>query len=126
MKYNPKLNERQVQLRGFVDVHPLLPSRLVQGILRVMYELERFLAGITGMDAVSLQPAAGAQGELTGIKLINAWFASRGERRTKFIVPRYGARDKSGEHSVMRLHAGQHQVRRAGGDQPRCGCIRHG
>jgi len=87
MKYNPKLNERQVQLRGFADVHPLLPSRLVQGILMVMYELERFLAGITGMDAVSLQPAAGAQGELTGIKLINAWFASRGERRTKFIVP---------------------------------------
>ena len=59
MKYNPKINEKQAALPGFAGAHPLLPSDLSQGTLRVMFELERLLAEITGMDAVSLQPAAG-------------------------------------------------------------------
>jgi len=87
MKYNPRVNERQAGLPGFADAHPMLPAGLAQGVLRLMSELERFLSEITGMDAATLQPAAGAQGELTGIMLINSFLKSRGERRGKFIVP---------------------------------------
>ena len=87
MKYNPKINERQVRRPGFAGAHPLLPVRLAQGALRLMHELERYLAEITGMDAVTLQPAAGAHGELVGMLLIYAFHQSRGERRTKIIVP---------------------------------------
>jgi glycine dehydrogenase subunit 2 len=87
MKYNPKINEELAALEGFADAHPLLPSGLSQGCLGLMRELEGLLAGITGMDAVSLQPAAGAQGELTGMLMIHAFHKSRGRARTKIIVP---------------------------------------
>jgi len=87
MKYNPKINERQAGLKGFTGSHPLLPADLSQGILRILFELEQFLAEITGMDAVSLQPAAGAQGEFTGMLLIYAYLKSRGLKRSKIIVP---------------------------------------
>ena len=87
MKYNPKTNERQANLPGFTGAHPLLPEKLAQGTLKILYEMEGFLREITGMDAVSLQPAAGAQGELTGIMLINAYHRNRGECRTRFIIP---------------------------------------
>jgi glycine dehydrogenase subunit 2 len=87
MKYSPKINEHLSGLPGFARVHPLAPARLQQGVLEMMYDLERFLAEITGMDAVSLQPAAGAHGELTGILLVHAYFKSRNDHRTKFIVP---------------------------------------
>lgn len=87
MKYNPKTNERQAALPGFARAHPMLPAALSQGVLRMMYELERFLAEITGMDAVSLQPAAGAHGELTGMLLFHAYHKSRGSHRSKIIVP---------------------------------------
>lgn len=87
MKYNPKTNEKQAHLKGFAQAHPLLPAALAQGALQMMYELEQFLAEITGMDAVSLQPAAGAQGELTGMMLIHSYHKSRGSHRSKIIVP---------------------------------------
>ena len=87
MKYNPKTNERQASLPGFSGAHPLLPDTLSQGALRVMFELEQYLMEITGMDAATLQPAAGAQGELTGMLLVYAWHQSRGSRRSKIIVP---------------------------------------
>lgn len=87
MKYNPKTNERQAALPGFAGAHPLLPASLSQGALEMMYELERLLAEITGMDAVSLQPAAGAHGELAGMLIFHACHKSRGSRRTKIIVP---------------------------------------
>lgn len=87
MKYNPKTNERQAAVAGFSGSHPLLPVELSQGVLELMYCLERYLAEITGMDAVTLQPAAGAHGELTGMFLIHAYHTSRGSRRTKIIVP---------------------------------------
>jgi glycine dehydrogenase subunit 2 len=87
MKYNPKINEKQARLQGFAGAHPLLPQRLSQGALKLMFELERLLAEITGMDAVSLQPAAGAQGELTGMLLIHAFHKSKGVRRSKIIIP---------------------------------------
>jgi len=87
MKYNPKTNERQAGLSGFAGAHPLLPTGLTQGALKLMYELEGFLAEITGMDAVTLQPAAGAHGELAGMLLIWAFHKNKGQSRSKIIVP---------------------------------------
>ena len=66
MKYNPKINERMARLEGFALAHPYMPAELIQGALEVQKTLERCLAEISGMDAVTLQPAAGAHGELTG------------------------------------------------------------
>ncbi|MBW2144969.1 MAG: aminomethyl-transferring glycine dehydrogenase subunit GcvPB [Deltaproteobacteria bacterium] len=87
MKYNPKTNERQASLQGFTGAHPLLQNTLSQGVLKLMFELERYLAEITGMDAVTLQPAAGAHGELAGMLLIHAYHKSRGLHRSKIIIP---------------------------------------
>lgn len=87
MKYNPKTNEKQAGLQGFAAAHPFLPDGLSQGALKLIHDLERFLAEITCMDAVSLQPAAGAQGELTGMLIIYAYHKSRNSKRTKIIVP---------------------------------------
>jgi len=87
MKYNPKINEKLAGLRGFAGAHPLLPSELSQGALRLMFDLKRFLAEITGLDAVTLQPAAGAQGELTGMLIVHAYHRSRGKQRTKILIP---------------------------------------
>jgi len=87
MKYNPKTNERQAARDGFAGAHPLLPPQLAQGALKLMFELERCLGEITGLPAVSLQPAAGAQGELTGMLICHAYHRSRGEARSKIIIP---------------------------------------
>ncbi len=84
MKYNPKINEDAARLPGFADVHPAANH---QGLMRLIYELEGFLAEIAGMDAVTCQPAAGAHGELTGMLIIRAYFAAKGENRTKVIIP---------------------------------------
>lgn len=87
MKYNPKTNEKQAARPGFAGSHPLAPEDLSQGALRLMYELERYLAEITGLDAVSLQPSAGAQGELAGMLVIHAHHRDLGKPRTKIIIP---------------------------------------
>ena len=87
MKYNPKTNEKQAGLPGFAGAHPLLPAGLSQGILRMMFELELYLAEITGMDAATLQPAAGAHGELAGMLLIHGFHRKKGNKRSKIIVP---------------------------------------
>jgi glycine dehydrogenase subunit 2 len=87
MKYNPKVNERAVNLPGWTDIHPLQPESTVQGALRLMVELQDLLAGITGMDAFTLQPAAGAHGELTGLFIIQAYHRARGEVRDQVIAP---------------------------------------
>jgi len=87
MKYNPKTNERQAARSGFAQAHPLLPQHLSQGTLKLMYDLEQYLTEITGMDATSLQPAAGAHGELTGMLLFYAYHKSQGAPRSKIIVP---------------------------------------
>ena len=87
MKYNPKTNEKQAALPGFAKAHPLLPSDLSQGALQLMYELEHLLAEITGLDAVSLQPAAGAHGELTGMLIFYAYHQKQGSPRSKIIIP---------------------------------------
>lgn len=87
MKYNPKINEDVSRMAGFSLIHPYQPEESVQGALQVLYELQQDLAAITGMDQVTLQPAAGAQGEWTGLMMIRAYHESRGEQRTKVIVP---------------------------------------
>src|SRR4030043_1009535 len=87
MKYNPKINEEVARMKGFAHIHPYQPESLVQGILKLMYELEGFLAEITGMDQVTLQPAAGAHGELAGMMMIKACLQARGEKRRKGLVP---------------------------------------
>ena len=87
MKYNPKVNEEIARMNGFSNIHPYAPEVLSQGILRLMVELQSFLAEITGMDDVTLQPAAGAQGELTGMMMVRACLQARGEKRKKVLVP---------------------------------------
>lgn len=89
MKYNPKINEEMARLAGFAHVHPLQPESTVQGLLEVMYRMERSLSLLCGMDAFTLQPAAGAHGELTGMMLIKAYHTHNGQgaQRTKVIVP---------------------------------------
>jgi len=87
MKYNPKTNERQVSLPGFAGAHPLLPAELSQGVLKILFELERYLAEITGLPAVTLQPSAGSQGELTGMLIFRAYHQSKGTPRSKIIIP---------------------------------------
>ncbi len=87
MKYNPKTNERQAGLPGIANSHPLLPNELCQGLLQLMDELQQMLSEITGMAAVTLQPAAGAQGELTGMLIFYAHHAAQGRRRTKILIP---------------------------------------
>ena len=87
MKYNPKINEVIARFPGFAQVHPLAPSDLLQGALALLFDMERMLAEISGMEHVSLQPSAGAQGELTGLMLIRACLTERGNPRKKIIVP---------------------------------------
>jgi glycine dehydrogenase subunit 2 len=88
MKYNPKIHEEAARMPGFANAHPLQPAYMSQGVLRLMYELQRDLGEISGFDAVSLQPAAGAQGELTGILVFKAYHADRGDHdRTEILVP---------------------------------------
>src|SRR6266542_1693282 len=89
MKYNPRVNERLVMLPGFRDLHPYQEEDGAQGALELMWRLQEILAEITGLHAVSLQPAAGSQGEVTGLMLMHAYFADRGEdaQRRKIVVP---------------------------------------
>ena len=87
MKYNPKINERIARDPRASSIHPMQDISTVQGSLQIMYELERMLCTIGGVDAVSLQPAAGAQGEFTGLHIVRAYHESKGERRKDVIVP---------------------------------------
>jgi glycine dehydrogenase subunit 2 len=87
MKHNPRVNEAVARLPGFANVHPYMPAELVQGALRIQAELEACLLEICGMDAVTLQPAAGAHGELTGILMIRAYHEAQGNPRRRVLVP---------------------------------------
>jgi glycine dehydrogenase subunit 2 len=87
MKYNPKIHDELASLPGFTDLHPFQPENQIQGALETMFELQNLLAEITGMDAVSLEPAAGAHGEFTGLLMIQAYFKEKNELRHKVIVP---------------------------------------
>ena len=88
MKYNPRVNEQIAALEGFNQIHPLQPQDTVQGCMEVMALAEKYLCEITGMDHMTLQPAAGAHGELTGLLLMKAYHASKGNtHKTKILVP---------------------------------------
>jgi len=87
MKYNPKINEFLAEKDSFVDIHPYMDEKDVQGVLRILYELELGLNEITGMDAFTLQPAAGAHGELTGLLIANAYLKEKEEERKVVIIP---------------------------------------
>ena len=87
MKYNPVVNETISRLPGFTSIHPLLPEEFVQGALMLMYELGEMLKDIGGMDAITLQPAAGAHGELTGTLIMRAYFKAKHQQRKYVIIP---------------------------------------
>ncbi len=87
MKYNPVANEAAAGLKGFSQIHPYAPEETVQGALKLIVELERWLAEISGLEAVTLQPAAGAQGELAGMKIIRAWHEDNGASKSKVLIP---------------------------------------
>lgn len=87
MKYNPKINERMASLDGIAGAHPLLPEKYCQGMLEIIYNMEKYLCELLGMKRVTMQPLAGAHGELTGIMMIKKYHESRGETRLKVVVP---------------------------------------
>lgn len=87
MKYNPKRNERLASLPGMAGLHPYQPESTLQGMLALLFELQRYLAEIAGLHAVSLQPAAGAQGELTALLVAAAYFRDRRESRSRVLIP---------------------------------------
>jgi glycine dehydrogenase subunit 2 len=87
MKYNPRINERVARIEGLAGLHPMAPNRLAQGALEVILRLEEALGKITGLSAVTVQPAAGAHGELTGMMMIRAALTERGNPRKKVLIP---------------------------------------
>ncbi len=87
MKYNPKLNEAMAGLPGLKNIHPLAPDVVSQGMLEILYNLEQWLIRVTGFDAFTLQPAAGAHGELTGIFLAQAYHRARGNKKSVVLIP---------------------------------------
>src|SRR5437899_1531058 len=88
MKYNPKRHERLAALPGFANLHPLQHDDTTQGMLELLFDMQQYLAEISGLPAVSLQPAAGAQGELTALFVAHAYFKDKGQaHRTKVLVP---------------------------------------
>ncbi|MBO8131892.1 MAG: aminomethyl-transferring glycine dehydrogenase subunit GcvPB [Candidatus Marinimicrobia bacterium] len=87
MKYNPKINEKLASLSGFTELHPLQDESSVQGALQIMYELEKYLCEITGMNSATLQPAAGSHGELTGVMIMKKYHNKKGENREYILVP---------------------------------------
>ena len=87
MKYNPRVNEHVARLAGIATEHPYQPQELSQGCLKILSLLEKCLLEITGMDVITLQPAAGAQGELTGLLLIRAYHQKHGNPRKKVLIP---------------------------------------
>jgi len=91
MKYNPKINEEVAAMPGFARIHPLASESMTQGAIQVLYELERAIAEITGMQRVTLQPAAGAHGEITGLMIIKAYHVSRGEGQRNIVLIPDGA-----------------------------------
>jgi glycine dehydrogenase subunit 2 len=87
MKYNPKRHERLAGLPGLADLHPLQADEASQGMLEILWEMQNILAEIAGLDGVSLQPAAGAQGELTALLVAAAYFRHTGQKRTRVLIP---------------------------------------
>ena len=112
MKYNPKRHERLAALPGLANLHPLQADESCQGMLQILWEMQNILAEIAGLDAVSLQPAAGAQGELTALLVAAAYFRDRGEERTARPHPRQRPRHQPRQRRHCRLRGGHRQEHR--------------
>ncbi len=117
MKYNPKINEEVARLEGFARLHPLQPESTVQGALELMDTLQEALCAISGMDACTLQPSAGAQGEFTGVQLIRAYLETRGDARKVILIPdsAHGTNPASAALRGLRRGGGQERARRLRG-----------
>lgn len=87
MKYNPKINDILANLPGFANVHPYQPVETIQGVLQILYEMEKYLCEITGMHSATLQPAAGSHGELAGVMIMKKYHESKGEHRKYILIP---------------------------------------
>jgi len=87
MKYNPKINENAAVLPGFTNLHPEVPDEFAQGSLKLMFDMQRLLSDIFGMADFTLQPAAGAHGELTGVMIIKKYFEKKGQKRHLILIP---------------------------------------
>ncbi len=116
MKYNARVNEAVARLTGLAEAHPYQPERISQGALRILKMLSEQLIEITGMDAITLQPAAGAHGELTGILLVRAYLESQGNPRKKVLIPD----SAHGTNPATAAMAGY------SGREPEVECRRHG
>ena len=114
MKYNPKVNDQAVLMPGFARIHPYQAEETVQGAIELLYRMQNDMAGILGMDAVSLHPAAGAHGELLGLMLIRAYHEHNGQGARQ-VHPRAvgGARDEPGVGGAVRLPDRRDRHRRA-------------
>jgi glycine dehydrogenase subunit 2 len=105
MKYNPKINEETARLPGFTHIHPLQPIETVQGCLMLMHQLQEWLKEIGGFAGITLQPAAGAHGELTGVMIIRAYHRSRGaKQRTKILIPDTAHGTNPATSSMLGMH----------------------
>ena len=125
MKYNPKINEETARLPGFSQTHPLQPEETVQGNLALMYDLQESLKEIAGFTAVSLEPAAGAQGEFTGVSIIRAYHRSRGDlKRTKILIPDSAHGTNPATSAMNGFEAGHTDLR--SGRQRRPGTVARG
>ncbi len=121
MKYNPKLNEDLARLPGLAQLHPYQPIETVQGALELMFNLQQWLQELGGFAGVSLQPAAGAHGEFTGILIIRAVSPGpRGHQACQDVDPRFGARHEPRQHHDERPDCRRTAVRRARQHRPRC------
>ncbi len=118
MKYNPRINETVARTEGLAWAHPYQPESLSQGAMEIVATLEDMLAEITGMDAVTLQPAAGAHGEMTGILLIRALLESQGNPRKKILIPDSAHGTNPATVSDLRLHGSEHQEQRSRSGRP--------
>ena len=112
MKYNPRVNEFVSRIEGLAEAHPYRPESLAQGVLEIIDLLQRCLIEITGMDTITLQPAAGAHGEFTGILLVRAWHESQGNRAQKDPHSRLRPRHQSRHRGHLRLPGREPQVQR--------------
>ena len=114
MKYNPRVNEQVARVEGLAWAHPYQPESLSQGIMEVMATLEQMLAEITGMDAVTLQPAAGAHGEFTGILMVRALLQSQGHPRKKLLIPDSAHGTNPATATMAGYAVAKHQIQRLG------------
>lgn len=112
MKYNPKINEEMGGLEGFMSLHPYQPHSTVQGALHLMWEMDQLLQEITGMHRFTLQPAAGAQGELLGMMLVRAYHDKKGNNRKKVLVPDSSHGTNPASAVFFRLYRRDDQVKR--------------